>query len=286
MSVDLHTHSSRSDGTDTPTELVAAAAAAGLDGLAITDHDTTDGWAEAAAARPAGMVLVRGAELSTHLARDRRRISVHLLAYLFDPTGADLAAELQRLRNDRWHRGMAIVDRMIADEVPISREQVLDIAAGAPVGRPHIGMALVQAGLVGSVTEAFGAHLAGGGRYYVAKADTELYAAIGMVRRAGGAAVLAHPGSRGAAPFVTDSLLTTLCDAGLTGIEVDHPDHDEPTRVRLRAAADRLGLVGTSSSDYHGANKSLRIGQESSSLETVYRLADATSGVTELLGPD
>lgn len=284
MAIDLHVHSNRSDGTDAPAVLVARAAAAGLTGLALTDHDTVGGWQEAADALPDGMVLVRGAEFSTHLVRDGRLVSVHLLGYLFDPDEPVLVAEMQRLRADRLSRGLAIVDRMIAGGVPISREQVLDIAAGAPVGRPHIGMALMQAGLVDSVSAAFAGYLSGSGPYYVAKADTDLYQGIALVLRAGGAAVIAHPGSRGAARIMSDTLLAELAEAGLTGLEADHPDHDVATRQRLRAAADQLGLVATGSSDYHGANKSLSIGQDTTGEDTVRRLAEATSGITPVLG--
>lgn len=285
MAVDLHTHSRRSDGTDSPSALIAKAAAAGLSGVALTDHDTTAGWEEAASALPDGMVLVRGAEFSTHLSRDGRLVSVHLLGYLFDPADPPLAAEMERLRADRLARGLAMVDRMVAAGVPISREQVLDIAGGAPVGRPHIGIALLRAGLVDSVSDAFGSYLAGSGPYYVAKADTDLYDAIELIRRAGGATVLAHPGSRGAARILTDEQLADLGEAGLTGLEADHPDHDRPTRARLHAVADRLGLLATGASDYHGTNKSLRLGQDSTGEDVLRRLADATSGATPVIGP-
>lgn len=284
MAIDLHLHSNRSDGTDDPAALVALAGAAGLTGLALTDHDTVAGWQEAADALPDGMVLVRGAEFSTHLVADGRLVSVHLLGYLFDPAEPALAAEMQRLRADRRSRGLAIVDRMVAGGVPISREQVLDIAAGAPVGRPHIGMALMRAGLVDSVSAAFAGYLSGSGPYYVAKADTDLYQGIDLVLGAGGAAVLAHPGARGAGRIMSDRLLAELAEMGLTGLEADHPDHDTGTRERLHAAADRLGLIATGSSDYHGANKNLSIGQDTTGEETVRRLAAATSGATPVIG--
>jgi predicted metal-dependent phosphoesterase TrpH len=284
MPFDLHTHSSRSDGTDPPRDLIALAAAAGLTGIGLTDHDTTAGWDESVAALPAGMSLVRGAELSTHLMAGGRQVSVHLLGYLFDPEDPALAAEMLRLQASRLTRGLAIVDRMVAAGVPVSREQVIDIADGAPVGRPHIGRALVNAGLVGSVSAAFDTYLAGSGPYYVAKADSDLYEGLALIRDAGGAAVLAHPGSRGAARVLTDDLLAELAEAGLNGLEADHPDHDEPTRERLHAVAARLGLIATGASDYHGGNKTLGIGQDTTTDEAVCRLADATSGATPILG--
>lgn len=285
MTIDLHTHSQFSDGTDTPAALMTAALAAGMTAVAITDHDTTDGWGAAAAARPAGLTLVRGTELSTHITADGRRYSIHLLAYLFDPDDAALAAELRRLQTDRLERGMAIVDRMVAAGVPISRQQVLEIADGAPVGRPHIGRALIAAGLVDSVTEAFASYLSGRGPYYVAKSDTALTDAIALVRGAGGAPVIAHPRCRGAMHLTDRAFFRTCADAGLVGIEVDHPDHDEADRAELRAIAAEFGLVVTGSSDYHGTNKSVSLGQDTSRPDAVAELVAATSGATPLLGP-
>lgn len=285
MTIDLHTHSDFSDGTDTPAALLTAAHAAGLTAVAVTDHDTTGGWRAAEHARPEGMTLIRGAEFSTHLRRGADQVSVHLLGYLFDPAAPGLAAEMARLRSDRWERGMAIVDRMVAAGVPVSREQVLQIAQHAPIGRPHIGRALVAAGLVDNVSEAFATYLSWRGPYYVRKSDTELLTAITLVREAGGVPVIAHPRSRGAARVMDEETLATLADAGLAGLEVDHPDHDGAARAELREIAGTLGLIATGSSDYHGTNKSLRIGQERSAPEALAAIVDASSGVTPPLGP-
>jgi predicted metal-dependent phosphoesterase TrpH len=285
MTIDLHTHTAFSDGTDSPAQLMSAAVAAGLDTVAITDHDTTEGWAPAAAARPDQVVLVRGAEFSTHYRHESGRVSVHLLGYLFDPAAPVLLAEVARLQDDRLHRGMAIVDRLIAGGVPISRQQVLEIAGDAPVGRPHIGRALMAAGLVNSVTEAFEVYLAGNGPYYVDKADTQLFDAVALVRAAGGVPVLAHPRSRSAARATDAALLGRLADAGLAGVEADHPDHDAAARAELRAIAGPLGLIVTGSSDYHGTNKAIRIGQERSTAEALAAIVAASSGTTGLLGP-
>ncbi len=285
MTIDLHTHTTFSDGTDSPATLLQAAVAAGLRAVAVTDHDTTGGWQAAALARPEGLTLVRGAEFSTHLVGEGRRVSVHLLGYLFDPRFPALAAEMARLRADRLERGMAIVDRMVAAGLPLSREQVLNIAGDAPVGRPHIGRALVAAGLVGSVTEAFAQYLSWRGPYFVRKADTELRTAIELVRGAGGVPVIAHPRARGAAGMMDEARLARLAEAGLAGIEVDHPDHADADRAELRAIADRLGLIGTGSSDYHGTNKALRLGQERSTPEALAAIEAASSGATPLLGP-
>jgi predicted metal-dependent phosphoesterase TrpH len=286
MTIDLHTHTAFSDGTDQPDEWMAAARAQGVTTLAITDHDTTDGWQAAVEARLPEVTLVRGAELSTHVVHDGRRYSVHLLAYLFDPADRRLAAELARLRADRLERGLAMVDRMVAAGLPISRQQVLDIADAAPVGRPHIGRVLMAAGLVSSVTEAFATYLSGRGPYYVSKADTALMTAIGLVRGAGGVPVLAHPRSRGAAAITDEAMIRSCVDAGLAGIEVDHPDHSPDARADLRRLADRFGLIRTGASDYHGSNKAVRIGQDTSDAEAVRAIVSASSGATPLVGPE
>jgi predicted metal-dependent phosphoesterase TrpH len=285
MLIDLHAHSDASDGTDTPAGLIAAAAAAGVDVLAITDHDTTGGWADAAAVRPPAMGLLRGSEFSTQVSLDGRTSSVHLLGYLFDPTDPVIVAEHRRLKIERRRRGLAIVERMVDDGLPITADQVMTIAGNAPVGRPHIGRALMASGVVTSVDEAFATHLAGRAKYYVPKVDTNLLAAVRMVTAAGGASVIAHPRGRGERRVLTEDYLGMLAAAGLAGIEVDHPDHDADDRAELRAIAGRFGLLTTGSSDYHGSNKQLRLGQESTRPEVLTALIDRTSGVTLPLGP-
>ncbi len=286
MLIDLHTHSAASDGTDSPAELIAAAASAGLDVVALTDHDTTDGWAAAAAALPPEMSLVRGAEFSTVFrTAEGPRASVHLLGYLFDPENPGILAENLRLRAERLERGLAIVDLMVADGVPVSCQQVLELAAGAPVGRPHIGRALVAAGLVSTVTEAFAAYLSNDSRYYVAKADTAVDTAIAMIAGAGGVSVVAHGRSRSAARLLTRDRFEYLTDLGLGGIEVRHPDHDAADRAELNLIARNLGLIRTGSSDYHGTNKTVRIGQESTDPDQLERLIAASSGAVRVVGP-
>lgn len=285
MFIDLHTHSDASDGTDSPTELIFAAAAAGLDVLAITDHDTTGGWAQAEQARPPSLGLIRGSEFSTSVTRDGRDHSVHLLGYLFDPDDPAIVAEQVRLKKERRRRGLAIVQRMVDDGVPISAGQVLDIAGNAPVGRPHIGRALVASGVVASVDEAFATYLAGRAKYYVPKVDTDLRLAVAMITAAGGASVIAHPRGRGEYRVLSSDLIGSLAAVGLTGLEVDHPDHDPAQRAELRQIADTFGLLTTGSSDYHGHNKKLRLGQESTDPQVLTALVGVTSGVTAPLGP-
>jgi predicted metal-dependent phosphoesterase TrpH len=283
--IDLHAHSTASDGTDTPAELMQAAVAAGLDVVAITDHDNTMGWAPALAARPAELTVIRGAEFSTLVRNPDRRTSVHLLGYLFDPGHRAIVDEQGRLREERLHRGLAIVQRLVAAGVPITAEQVLTIAAGAPVGRPHIGRALVDAGVVESVDQAFAMHLSGRGPFYVPKADTDLPTAIAMITAAGGVSVIAHPRARSERRVLTAEYLAELAGLGLGGLEVDHPDHDEQDRVDLRTIAGRLGLLTTGSSDYHGTNKVLRLGQERTDPDVLARMIEATNGITEPVGP-
>ena len=285
MVIDLHTHSDASDGTDRPAELVRAAAAAGVDVLGLTDHDTTGGWQEAAAARPAGLGLLRGAEFSTQVAGDGWSHSVHLLGYLFDPDDPAIVTEQARLKQERRRRGLAIVARMVADGVPISADQVLTIAGDAPVGRPHIGRALVAAGVVSSVDEAFATYLAGRAKYYVPKIDTDLVLAVEMITAAGGASVIAHPRGRGERRVLGSELIGKLAAVGLTGLEVDHPDHGPAERTELREIAAEYDLLTTGSSDYHGTNKQLRLGQETTTPTVLAALIGRTSGVTVPLGP-
>jgi predicted metal-dependent phosphoesterase TrpH len=254
--IDLHTHSSVSDGTDSPAELVATAAAAGLDVVALTDHDTTGGWAAAWAARPAGLTIVPGMELSCrYFPRDEPPISVHLLAYLFDPSHPAFAAERVRLRDERLSRGERIVAALAADGHPVDWEQIVARSNGGVVGRPHIARALVEAGVVDSVDHAFATLLHHGSPYYAAKADTDVLDGIRLVRAAGGVPVFAHGLATSRGRVVGDDAVAAMTAAGLLGIEVDHPDHTPDQRAYLRALADGLGLIRTGSSDYHGTNK-------------------------------
>ncbi|MER6911525.1 PHP domain-containing protein [Streptomyces sp. NPDC000594] len=260
MRIDLHTHSTASDGTDTPAELVRNAAAAGLDVVALTDHDTTRGHAAALAALPAGLTLVTGAELSCALG-GAEPVRVHLLAYLFDPAEPTLLRERELLRDDRVPRARAIVGKLRDLGVPIVWERVAEIAGDGSVGRPHIATALVELGVVATVSDAFTPEwIADGGRAYVPQHELDAFTAVRLVKAAGGVAVLAHPGAVKRGRTVPDAALAELADAGLDGIEVDHMDHDPATRDRLRALAAGLSLLTTGSSDYHGSRKDVALG--------------------------
>jgi predicted metal-dependent phosphoesterase TrpH len=285
--IDLHTHSTASDGTDSPAGLVAAAAAAGIDVLAITDHDTTAGWDEAAGALPAGMRLVRGAEFSctSPTGRGDRDVSVHLLGYLFDPAHAAIVAEQTRLRAERVERLQRMIEKMAGDGYPVDVETVFALLPeGASAGRPHLARALVAAGVVESVNEAFATLLHNGSPYYVPKVDTPVVTAIEMVRAAGGVAVFAHPLARKRGRVVEPSVIVELVGAGLTGVEVDHPDHDPADRDLLRGLAADAGLVTTGSSDYHGTNKTTPIAAETTGEDALGALLSDATGAEVLTG--
>jgi hypothetical protein len=262
MRIDLHAHTTASDGTDTPAELVAAAAGAGLDVVAITDHDTTAGWEEAIRARPDGLTLVPGTEFScVYQEAGGRRISLHVLGYLFDPQHAELRSERSRLRESRLTRARAIVENMRADGLPITWPAVARFAGGGSVGRPHIGRALVAAGVVADVSAAFAGPLSSRSAYHVHKADMDVFAAIRLIRAAGGLPVFAHPLAHRRGPVVGDEVIAAMAEQGLVGVEVAHPDHDAAARAHAAGLAADLGLIGTGSSDYHGTNKATPLGE-------------------------
>ncbi|WP_433199991.1 PHP domain-containing protein [Nocardia sp. CA-107356] len=279
MRIDLHTHSTASDGTDTPAELVRNAAAAGLDVVAITDHDTTAGWSEAVDALPKGLTLVRGMEMSCiGLGEDGWPVPVHLLAYLFDPTDRSFADERERLRAERVERLRAMAERMRADGLPIDPDAVL-ASAGPSAGRPHLARALVEAGVVPSVDAAFTELLAPHGRYYAEKADTPLRRAIEMIATAGGVSVLAHTRARKRGRLLALDEIRELATLGLGGLEIAHPDHSAADRALLVDLSAELGLIATGSSDYHGANKTIRLGEFTTDPAQFEELAGKATGV-------
>ncbi|MEU3789363.1 PHP domain-containing protein [Streptomyces fructofermentans] len=281
MRVDLHCHSTASDGTDTPAELVRNAAAAGLDVVALTDHDTTRGYAEAIAAVPAGLTLVTGAELSCRL----DGVGLHMLAYLFDPDEPELLRERELVRDDRVPRAKAVVGRLRDMGVPVTWEQVARIAGDGSVGRPHIATALVELGVVADVSAAFTTQwLADGGRAYVAKHESDPFEAIRLVKAAGGVTVFAHPGAAKRGRTVPESALAELAAAGLDGIEVDHMDHEPATRARLRGLAAELGLLVTGSSDYHGSRKTCVLGEYTTDPEIYGEITRRATGAFPVPG--
>src|SRR3954469_19984838 len=261
MRIDLHTHSSVSDGTESPAELMATARAAGLDVVALTDHDTTAGWQTAAAARPPGLTVVPGMEMSCRwFPEDTPPISVHLLAYLFDPAHPGFAAERARLRDERLERGERSVRSPTDDGYPVSWERIVQRSGGGVVGRPHIARALVDAGVVDSVDHAFTTLLHHHSPYYVAKVDTDVREGIALVRAAGGVPVFAHGLATKRGRVAGDAAVAAMVDAGLMGLEVNPPDHAPDERAHLHGLAADLDLIVTGSSDFHGTNKTTPIG--------------------------
>lgn len=276
--IDLHTHSSVSDGTDTPAELAANAAAAGLSVVALTDHDTFDGLADAqAAGERLGIEVLPGMELSC--SRDGQ--SVHLLAYGADPGDSALAAEMVRVREGRTNRLRPVLAKLAELGVPVSEESVLSFVGSSPsVGRPHIADALVAAGHVRDRREAFDRFLADGGPAHVTRYTIDVADGIDLVHGAGGVAVIAHPWGRGREAVLPPAVLEQLvAEHALEGIEVDHQDHDQPVRAALRALVERLGVLGTGSSDYHGTGKTDHdLGVNTTDPETYARLRALMAG--------
>ncbi|GAA4608078.1 PHP domain-containing protein [Actinoallomurus liliacearum] len=277
MRIDLHSHSSVSDGTEPPADVVRRAHAAGADVLALTDHDTVAGHPEAVRALPPGMTLVRGMELSCRLGGR----SLHLLAYLFDPDEPALAAERRRIRDDRAHRARGMVERLGRLGTPVTWEMVQRITGDSVPGRPHIARALVEAGVVPNVEEAFTREWIGaGGRAYVDRYALDAVTAVGLVREAGGVPVLAHPRASRRGYVFTDDEIARLAGVGLAGVEADHPDHTEADRAHLRGLAADLRLFTTGASDDHGTLTAHRLGAETTTPEAYEALLSEATGAT------
>jgi 3',5'-nucleoside bisphosphate phosphatase len=279
--IDLHTHSLHSDGTEPPATVVRNAAAAGVDVVALTDHDVVSGWAEAdLAGREVGVVVVPGIEVSCSW----RGISVHLLAYLPDPADAELEEELGASRLSRDTRLQVMVQRLEADGYPVTYDEVLSTAAAdASLGRPHIADVLVRNGVFSHRDQAFEDVLSTGSPYYVSHAAPDPVRATELVVAAGGAAVLAHPFATKRGRTITDDVVADMAAAGLAGLEVDHRDHGAAEREHAAGLAARLGLVTTGSSDYHGAGKQNRLAENTTAPAVLEHLLGRATG-TPLLG--
>ncbi len=280
MRIDLHSHSTASDGTDPPAEVVRRAGQAGLDVLALTDHDTLAGHAAARRALggvvgpeqapPPGLTLVTGMELSCRL----EGRSVHMLAYgLGAFEGSELAAECAAIVAARRSRGRRMVERLRDLGVGITWPQVEALAEGGVVGRPHVARAMVAAGAISRPDQAFTPEWIGtGGRAYVSRYALDPVRALRLIAEAAGAGVLAHPGAVSRGWRVSDEAISRLARAGLAGLEVQHPDHDQAERSRLGALAADLDLVPTGGSDDHGSLTGHRLGQETCPPESYERL--------------
>ncbi len=245
---DLHTHTVMSDGTTTIEHNVQAAVALGLDGLGVTDHDTTAPFERAvAAAEGTGLDLVLGTEFSA----EQDGSSVHVLGYWVDPAHQPLQDEMDRLRNERYRRAEQIVDKFVALGIEVSFARVRELAGEAPIGRPHIAKAVVETGAVDEIQDVFDQYLADGGKAYVPKYAVDPVAAVDLIRAAGGVAVVAHPGLYSArtrpdgARGMDDEVIEAMAAAGMAGSEADHPVHTDEERARFRDLAAGLGLVVT-----------------------------------------
>lgn len=275
MKIDLHTHSTRSDGTMSPTELVQHAIINGITVLGLTDHDTVAGWDEAIASLRGEMQLVLGAEIScltdTHQ-------SIHMLGLLFDRDYQPLQEALALSRDDRIPRMKRMIELMAADGIKISYEEVLKFQPeGATLGRPHLADTLVAKGIVKNRDQAFAEFLANDSKYYVSHIAPTPMEAIKLIKAAGGVAVIAHPYSSMRDSKLTADNFIALKNAGLNGIEVDHRDHGSEERNNLRAIAKELDLVVTGSSDFHGTGKLNLIGENVTSPEHWQQLESQAS---------
>ncbi|MDP9023668.1 MAG: PHP domain-containing protein [Actinomycetota bacterium] len=265
---DLHTHTTASDGTTTAEDNVRLALAAGLGGLAVTDHDSVAAWDDSfAAADGTALEVVPGAELSAELGG----YSVHVLGYWFDPSDGALTAELHRLRTERDRRAQEIVERFVELGVPVSLDRVRQLAGDAPIGRPHVAAAVVDTGAARDVSEVFDRWLHDGGPAYVPKYAVDPVRCVRLIVEAGGVAVLAHPGLYGPAEQARAGVgldvatVEEMAAAGLAGIEADHPDHTAEQVARYGDLARAHGLVVTAGSDFHGERKDLDLGQATTS---------------------
>ena len=251
--IDLHTHTTCSDGTDSPRELVNKAIAQGLEVLGISDHDTTSGWDEATQTLRGTLKLALGAEISC-LTNDG--ISVHMLGMLFDPLHEEMQQVLEETRDGRLPRMRKMIEKMRSEGMDISIEDVVSaMPEGATMGRPHLADALVAKKIVKSRDEAFVELLHNDSRFYVSHAAPTPVEAISLIRRAGGVAVIAHPFASHRGEILKAEDFSELVAAGLNGIEVDHRDQNPDERAMLRVIARELSLVVTGSSDYHGTGK-------------------------------
>ena len=273
--IDLHTHTTASDGTDSPAALVNKALSSGITTLAITDHDSTSGWSEAVAALRPSLSLVLGAEIST-LTLDG--ISVHILGLLFDGEDKSMQNMLAESRDTRIPRMRKMIELLAADGINISIEDVMAATPiGATLGRPHLADALVRNKVVATRDEAFLELLHNDSKYYVTHAAPTPEDAIRQINQAGGVAVIAHPFASRRGEVISAATFTHLVSAGLHGIEVNHRDHSQDEREQLAQIADQLGLVKTGSSDYHGNGKLNELGENLTDPEQLARLESLAS---------
>jgi predicted metal-dependent phosphoesterase TrpH len=259
LKIDLHTHSTYSDGTDKPSELINKALAAGITVIGLTDHDSISGWQEATASLRPGISLVPGAEISCQTTDG---ISVHILGLLFDSSNSELMNTLEKTRENRHGRMEKIIARINEAGIDITMTDVLaQLSDGATLGRPHLADALVKKGVVASRDEAFTQMLHNNSKYYVSHYSPTPEDAIALIKAAGGVSVIAHPMASHRGRTISLETFGSLIDSGLDGIEVDHRDHSPDEKKQLIALANGSNLVMTGASDYHGNGKLNSLGE-------------------------
>lgn len=259
MVIDLHTHTSYSDGTDTPAQLINKALAAGISIIGLTDHDSISGWQEATDTLRTGISLVPGAEISCQTPDG---ISVHILGLLFDSNNSELMNTLEKTRENRHGRMEKIIARINEAGIDITMDDVLEqLSDGATLGRPHLADALVKKGIVASRDEAFTQMLHNNSKYYVSHYSPTPEAAIKLIKTAGGVSVIAHPMASHRGRTISLDTFGSIIQAGLDGIEVDHRDHSPDEKSQLIKLANESNLVMTGASDYHGNGKLNTLGE-------------------------
>ena len=257
--IDLHTHTTFSDGTDTPTQLINKALAAGITTIALTDHDSISGWQEATAALRPGICLVPGAEVSCQTLDG---ISVHILGLLFNSSNTELIDTLEKTRENRFGRMEKIIAKINEAGIEISMSEVLEqLSDGATLGRPHLADALIKKGVVASREEAFTQMLHNHSKYYVSHYSPTPEAVIKLIKDAGGVSVIAHPMASHRGRTISLDTFGSLIQAGLDGIEVDHRDHSAEEKTQLISLAKESKLIMTGASDYHGNGKLNLLGE-------------------------
>jgi predicted metal-dependent phosphoesterase TrpH len=270
LKIDLHTHSTYSDGTDKPSELINKALAAGITVVGLTDHDSISGWQEATASLRPGISLVPGAEISCQTTDG---ISVHILGLLFDSSNSELMNTLEKTRENRHGRMEKIIARINEAGIDITMNDVLaQLSDGATLGRPHLADALVKKGVVASRDEAFTQMLHNNSKYYVSHYSPTPEDAIALIKAAGGVSVIAHPMASHRGRTISLETFGSLIDSGLDGIEVDHRDHSPDEKKQLISLANGSNLVMTGASDYHGNGKLNSLGEYTTNPDQWQRL--------------
>ena len=277
--IDLHTHTTASDGTDKPFEMLENAKKAGLTVVAMTDHDSIEGWREVRSKRdqiPSGLTIVPGAEVST---RTQLGMSVHIVGLLFDAKNAQLAKLLSDTRDDRIPRMEKMIEKLQAAGCQVTMQDVEEVKpVGATLGRPHLADALIKNGIVASRDEAFAELLHNNSQFYVSHWAPSPVEAIKAIAAAGGVSILAHPFAEKRGAVLTFGEVTELAAAGLNGIERNKRDQDEAAHSKIDQLSSEHNLIKVGSSDYHGSARANQLGEEQTPLDLWENLASKASG--------